>query len=112
MDNPFQQQTAINWILGVAMTVIGALGALFGRRVDVLEEAHRDSLKHFVTREELTSEMQAQTAAKAAMHVENTRRLERIEDNLTKQFEHVDDGFDKLNVRIDTIVRRYGGADR
>lgn len=95
MENPTGLQTVVNWLLGVFMALLSAILAVYRKKIDDLEHAHTTLLSSYVTRAELQKQLDDIASARVQMHIENTRKLERIDDGLTR-----------IHNRIDQVVTR------
>jgi hypothetical protein len=84
-------QTIINWLLGGFVGLLSALAAIYRKKIDDLQDGHTQLLSTYVTREELTRHLDSISQARTAMHSENTRKLERIEDGLSRIHERIDE---------------------
>jgi len=73
------------------MALLSAVLAAYRKKVDDLEHAHTKLLSSYVTRVDLEKKLEDIADARAAMHVENTRKLERIEDGLSRIHERIND---------------------
>lgn len=91
MDNPFQEQGLLNWIMGVIVTLLTGLAALFHGRVRVLEEGHRQLLTSTVTKAELENYMKTFVEQRKEMHGENRERFDRVEAALQRIHGRIDD---------------------
>lgn len=94
-------QTVINWLAAAFGALLTAVGVLYRSKVDTLEKervnyvTHDDLEKHL---DKIADERRAIAKAQSDWHIENTRRLERIEDGMDK-------GLERIHDRIDAMTR-------
>lgn len=76
------------------MALLAAFFELYRRKVDDLEHEHTKLLSSYVTREDFEKKLEALgrgiAEGRQQMHLENTRKLERIEDGLTRIHDRID----------------------
>lgn len=70
--------------------MVGGILEIYRRKVDALERQHTKLLSSYVTREDLEKHLDSLAIARLQMHIENTRKLERIEDGLTRLHDRID----------------------
>lgn len=106
MDNPDSSQTLINWLAAAFGTLLTAVGAIYRSRVDTLQKemvnyvTHSQLQKHL---EDMALERRTIANSQQQWHMENTRKLERIEDT-------VNNGLERIHDRIDAIPNRDPGT--
>jgi len=72
------------------MAIIGSVLSIYRRKIDDLEKAHADMRVDYIPRDELERHLDAMQKAREAMHADNTRKLERIEDQLVRLYDRID----------------------
>lgn len=99
MDSP--PQTFFNYLMAAFGTLITGVAVLYRGKVDTLEKeranyvTHDDLEKHL---DKIADERRSIAKAQSDWHIENTRRLERIEDGMDK-------GLERIHDRIDAMTR-------
>lgn len=105
MDAPPPDQTYINYLITAFGALLTAIAAVFWGKVAALEKervnyvTHEDLETHM---DKIAEERRAIAQSQATWHLENTRRLERIEDGIDK-------GLERIHERIDAIPYRDPG---
>lgn len=112
MDSP-PSQTIFNFVMTAFGTLLAAVGVLYRGKVDVLEKNQVNYVtldvldKHL---DKIAEERRSIATAQAAWHAENTRRLERIEDDTKGGLERIEGamarGLERIHDRIDSIPYR------
>jgi hypothetical protein len=112
MDSP-PSQTLFNYLITAFGALLTAIGAVWWGKVAALEKervnyvTHDDLEKQM---EKIAEERRTIAQAQVAQHVENTRRLDRIEDNTQKGLERIEDGManglERIHDRIDAFPYR------
>ena len=84
MDEPAGQASWFTWLLGIVLGIFGWVGEIYRRRVDEHEKYHvtRDELKAII--KQGREDAQKDRDDVKQKHVENTTRLERIEDRVNQ----------------------------
>lgn len=85
------------------MTVLGAMAAVYWRKMEELQKAQSRLEANTVSRADLDKKLDDLAAARQSMHEENTRRLERMEDDIK-------DGLARIHDRMDAALRRPAGV--
>lgn len=112
MDSP-STQTFFNYLMAAFGALLTGVAVLYRGKVDTLEKnqgnyvTHEDLEKHL---EKIAEERRQIAASQAGQHTENTRRLERIEDDTKDGLERIGDamqkGLERIHDRIDAIAAR------
>lgn len=99
MDSP-PTQTFFNVLMTAFGTLLTAIGAVWWGKVAALEKervnyvTHDDLERHL---DKIAEERRAIATNQFNWHVENSRRLERIEDGLDKGLERIHDRIDDIS---------------
>lgn len=109
MDTP-PSQTFINYLMAAFGALLTAIGSVWWGKVSALEKervnyvTHEQLDKHM---EKIAEERRQIAASQAVWHTENTRRLERMEDDTNKGLERIEGvvsrGLERIHDRIDAI---------
>ena len=83
-------QTVVDWGLGVITGLLGILGGVYKGKIDETAKELGDLKGEAVTREELNRHLDAIAKSRQQMHIENTRKLERIDDSLQRVYDKID----------------------
>lgn len=84
MTDASQTGTIIGTLSGVLSLLLGFIGVRLHNKVDGIERSLTDQRVACMTRDEFTTYMEAMRMDRAAMHLENSQRLDRIEGHVSK----------------------------
>lgn len=106
-------QTFLNYLIAAFGALLTGVAVLYRGKVDAIEKAqvnyvtHEDLEKHL---EKIADERRVIAQAQATWHQENTRRLERIEDDTKDGLERIEGamarGLERIHDRIDSFANR------
>lgn len=95
-----EPQTWVNWLVALFVSLFGWNLSTYRRKIDALEKGHAALLASYVSRTELEKDLLKIAEARKEMHAENTRKLERIEDSVTRLHGRIDEiPFRSFNAR-------------